>query len=198
MNLLTVAEIAIPALCLLVIGYYTLVIRRRYKNQWTDWLNTLIATMTSILLSFVIGVWLFNWQQNVTDSLRRRDLAHLAKSELDLLIALLEKPGGIKITVSDACERVVMADLHRITLQPVLESGLFSRHVSQRTLAVIHDCNTYDLTLNVMLESLRMQSLVPACAMDAAWASYQLDTLRAGIIKAAKEVRDSLSIIASN
>src|SRR5215207_4187466 len=149
---------------------YTVGIALASLNQLFGWLNTLLATMLSVVCALVIGLALFRYQTRETDRKKREGLAALLETELrefrrGLLSSRTFVPDEALEDLPPSASHEIRLSIHHphpLVIEEAARSGLFGAELTAAMLVLARDMRAHNLFLR------EATSLEPH--MDRAWA----------------------------
>jgi len=150
-------------LCVLaVLVAYTLVVWYMSPGTLLEWLNTLVATATSVISAILVGLGLFKVQARQTEKARRSQLTDLLKIELEEVKRNIESS---KSSVPDEALQTTRTSIaayemsvyfyHAVPLvvKDAARSGLFDEEATAEMMA---------LTRNMLTHNQRIQEYMTA------------------------------------
>lgn len=154
-----------------VLIVYTIGIALVSLDQLLGWLNTLMATVTSVFSALVVGLVLFRFQTKESDAKKREELAVLLEAELVELER--EFTGSRSFVPDEILENLRSSAFHEIRLgihhphplviEEAIRSGLFGAQLTSGMLILAREMKAHNLILG------EATSLEPH--MDRAWAA---------------------------
>ena len=133
----------IVAACVLAIVGYSLIILYFACDQFVDWTNTLLATLISVVLAIVVGIFLFDYQTTKTTTREREQLTNSLKVELTRTASVLDPARDPKAEI---------VYFSPIILEKAIGSGLFNTSITEAMIGLLAQMNLYrgqvDIALN--------------------------------------------------
>lgn len=154
MNVDIIAAVAVVSA--LAAAAYTLYLARRRREELWAWLHNFIATLISIIFVLVIGIFLFSYQSQKSDDMKKEYLGRLLSAEVQSNTELLEKEPSLNIEFATAGrkEKVLFAYPSSLILKDAIRSGLFPAGEVRRMVALEHNIALYNNMLGSLLSYL--------------------------------------------
>lgn len=123
--------------------------------RW-GFVNIFVSTAASLILTFLAGVLLFDYQRRVTAAEGARLLGSLLVSELSETIATLDHSNSVEIRLADdpTAVKLVIVHLRTSVIEEAARSGHFDRELSERLLRLARRMVEYNTKISALLSLL--------------------------------------------
>ena len=120
------------------------------QHLW-NWFSSLIATFVSVLLAVIVGITLFNYNQDKTKTNERKTYLSLLQSELSDTKRILSDSGKMNVNINNNAYPVLVTYIQPIVLEDAARSGLFNEVISENLLHLARKMKMFNLTTNFLL-----------------------------------------------
>jgi len=135
---------AILLSCVVAIALYSVVVYRKNREQMWPWLNTIVATLLSVLFAIMLALGTYTYQEDQDTDKRRDRHEEMVATELGYLHDHLINGESMNVTVGDEVIEVLVTFIQPICLEEASKSGLFSPSISTNMLIVAREVHLYN------------------------------------------------------
>ncbi len=114
-----------------------------FRGEFIGWLNTLFATLISVVFALVVGLILYHYQDRRADQGKKESLSRLLKAELTEVRNLIQNEKTVvpddalkaatRRTPGQLETRVSLHYVHPLIVEEAIRSGLFNERKEART-----------------------------------------------------------------
>ncbi len=170
-----------------VVMHYVFVLDDAPEAIRWGFVNIFVSTFASVVLTFLVGILLFDYQRRVTATERARLLSSLLVTELSETVAVLDRSGSVEIRLPNddpTAVRVVIVHLHPSVIEEVVRGGgYFGASYSERVLRLSRMMVEYNTKVSDFLGLLSQSSDVGSSVKNVVLRMAQdLEGLREAIV----------------
>lgn len=186
-------SIGILIISIVISVVYFFVVSKYANEKVWDTLTTFISTILSIVIGTTIGVIIYNYQKNASDTERLSQLKTNLAAEFSDLNRILTKGSGMKVNGQE----YIVTYLQTIVTDECCKSGLFTTKLLENLLHLSRKIKFYNSLVNYFLQiisnsnSQNFSNLLENCTSN-------LATSRQSIINDINKIKNDLKIELSN
>lgn len=188
------STIILITVLLMIAGIYTLALVKFKKNEVWNWLHTFIATILSISTALLVGIILYNYEDQVSQELSRQRIRSLLAVELSNNLEALEQEPSLKITLVASKKRknALVTNISNLMLTEAIKSGFFDIETTKQMAVCANNINQYNIETLWLLDILNSSN--PEVENNVETAADNVNKAGAIIINDIKELLDRMGL----